>query len=169
MSLLAAFKALSWFTKLGGLTAIPFVGPILATIGGIAQLVCMAITAFFKGLAEIVTKPLPAFTLVCCCIAFGILGLRYGVKYDAHLVEAANTRVANLESQLEDKDAVDKANAEEAIRAREAAKRASPSVVKGASVAPAAAPGGTAPKRVRRKPAGDEAGCCDEFKRMFGL
>lgn len=169
-----AFKALSWFSKFGGVTAIPFVGPVLGILGGLLQLVWMAIKAFVKGLGKIVSDPLAAASCACIGLFLLVVGIKLGVKYDAHLVTQARTELASLEMQLKGIHNVDASKARAAIEQREIAKRevlVSPVSLRPdevvTSVPPPASP--PAAKRVRKRPAEDDNDLGSYVKRMLGF
>lgn len=123
MSLITAFKGLSWVAKWGGIVSIPILGPIAGIIGGVIQLIWMTIQAMLKGMAVIVASPLAAFATVLIIISSLIVGVKVGTNWSRHLVEAARADLASTKTRIEGVNSVDKAKAEAAIEAREIAKK----------------------------------------------
>lgn len=141
----AALKGLSWVGKLGGVAAVPVLGPILSLIVGLLQLLWRLIVYVIKGCGNIVRDPASAVALVVIGAILFVFGLKYGIAFDAHLVkvaraetEAKKTELANLEAQLETAHHVDDTKARAAIEERERAKAAAivPSVEVVTSVPP---------------------------------
>ena len=95
MSLITAFKGLSWVAKWGGIVSIPILGPIAGIIGGVIQLIWMTIQAMLKGMAVIVASPLAAFATVLIIISSLIVGVKVGTNWSRHLVEAARADLAS--------------------------------------------------------------------------
>jgi hypothetical protein len=159
-----AFMGLSWAAKLGGLTAIPVIGPLLSIIGGLAQLIWMFIKRVFAGVGKIVSDNEAAVALLTFMVIAGWLGIRFGIKYDAHLVKAANAELTSITTQLEALHRVEDIKKKAAIEAREKAKAAPFEVV---TTVPPAAAAAVAPS-VRPKSRRKESPCSD-LERMLNI
>jgi hypothetical protein len=159
-----AFKGLSWAAKLGGLTAIPVVGPLLSIVGGLLQLAWMLIKRIFAGLGKIVGDVDAGIAASAIAAVLFVVGLKLGIGYDAHLVRAAQTDLASINTQMEALHRVENIKTKAAIEAREKAKAASAEVVTTLPPAAAAAvvPSVRTPSRRKESP-------CSDLERMLNI
>lgn len=127
MSYLAAawawFSALGWVAKAGTvLTALSpglaFLGPIGTLVGMVWTAVTTVVSWVFQGLQVVITNPV----VLSVVVLFYVGGRWQQHHVDLAKIEAAHIEAQNVAKKVEGAYAVERARADEAIKARDAAK-----------------------------------------------
>lgn len=115
-------KIAAFFAKFMGLNFTAMLGPIGIIANGALSLVAGLIKMTWEAIQVVFTKPVVLILLVIV-LAYGF---RVGIKFDRYLVTKAQTETETLKNAIEGAEDADKARADAAIAAREAAKRQEP-------------------------------------------